>query len=122
MKNIYNLFVKGRKLAKKGRPLEAIMLLEQAKKHQPQKGSIREELARAYYNCSFYCSAKKEFKKALDIDAANDYAHYGLGLCLLKEGKFSNALGHFKIALAMKPNSKVYKESLSKYKMILKEK
>ncbi len=115
MNSAYYLFKRGKKLSQNGKFLEAIMLLEKAKKFEPEKGSIREALASAYYNCGLYTSAKKNFLRALKIDAANDFAHYGLGLCLVKEKKITKALGHFKIAFFMKPNSKEYKEILDKF-------
>ena len=115
MESAYKLFEKGKNLLKRQNFLKAIMALEQAKKIEPDKGSIREALAIAYYNHGFYQSAQKNFQKALDIDITNDYAHYGLGLCLVKGGKLKKALGHFKMALAMKPDSNIYKEELNKF-------
>lgn len=115
MSNAYDLFKKGKKLSKEKNYLEAIMFLEKAKEIEPEKGSIREALARAYYNCGLYSSAKKNFERALDIDITNDYAHYGLGLCLMREGELNRAIGHLKMALAMRPNSKMYKETLEKF-------
>ena len=115
MNSTYYLFKRGKKLSESGKFLEAIMLLEKAKNFEPEKGSIREVLASAYYNCGFYVSAKKNFIRALKIDAANDFAHYGLGLCLIKENKITEALGHFKIAFFMKPDSKKYREILDKF-------
>ena len=114
MSNAYYLFKKGKKLAERGKFLDAIIVLEKAKDIEPKKGSIREALASAYYNCALYQPAKKNFKKALEIDAANDFAHYGLGMCLVRERKLNKAVGHFKMASAMKPGSKKYKEILKK--------
>lgn len=112
MRDAYNLFQKAKKLIKKGKFLEATMLLEKARNLEPKKGSIREALAISYYNCGLYRSAKKNFIIALEIDVANDFAHYGLGLCLLKEGEINKALGHFKIARSMKPGSTLYQKIL----------
>jgi len=112
MNGAYYFFKKGKRLAQRGKFLDAIMMLEKAKDYEPKKGSIREVLASSYYNCGFYQSAKKNFRKALEIDATNDFAHYGLGMCLIKERKISQAAGHFKIASVMKPRSKKYKEIL----------
>ena len=115
MSNTYYFFKKGKKLFQKGRFLESIMPLEKAKELEPGKSSIREILASSYYNCGFYKSAKKNFMIALKIDASNDFAHYGLGLCLIRENKLKEAIGHFKIAAIMNPGSKKYKELLSKF-------
>jgi tetratricopeptide (TPR) repeat protein len=112
MSKAYYLFKKGKILSKKGEFLKAIMFLEEARTLEPKKGSIREILASSYYNCGFYESARKHFLTALEIDASNDFAHYGLGLCLLKENKTGEAKGHLKIAAIMNPESKKYKEAL----------
>ena len=115
MSSTYYLFKRGKKLFENGKFLEAIMLLEKAKNFEPEKGSIREVLASAYYNCGLYISAKKNFIKTLEIDAANDFAHYGLSLCLIKENKMTEARGHLKIAFFMKPDNEKYKEVLDKF-------
>lgn len=114
MKSAYYFFKKGKILAQRGKFLDAIMMLEKAKDLEPLKGSIRELLASAYYNYGFYRSAKKNFIKALEIDATNDFAHYGLGMCLIKERKLNQAVGHLKMASVMRPYSKKYKEILKR--------
>lgn len=115
MSNAYYSFKKGKILFKKGRFLEAIMSLEKAKNLEPEKGSIREILASSYYNCGFYDSAKENFLMALKIDISNDFAHYGLALCLIREKNLTGALGHLKIAAVMNPESEKYKETLRKF-------
>ena len=113
--NAYDLFMEGKKLADKNEHLKAIMLFEKASILEPLKGSIREALGLSYYNCGFYNSAKKHFKKALEIDLANDFAHFCMGLCLAKEGKLAACLGHLKIAWAMKPLNTCYSKTVKKY-------
>jgi tetratricopeptide (TPR) repeat protein len=120
-KNAYELFSEGKALVTNNDHLNAIMVFEKAKDIEPEKGSIREALARSYYNCGLYSSAKKHFRKAIEIDAANDYAYFGLGLCLIKMGKFSAALGQLKIAAAMKPGNETYRKTVRKYRNILKK-
>lgn len=116
--NAYELFTEGKKLARKNEHLKAIMLFEKATIIEPGKGSIREALGLSYYNCGFYDSAKKHFKKALEIDLANDFAHFCMGLCLAKEGKLAASLGHLKIAWAMKPSNAYYSKAVKKYSML----
>jgi tetratricopeptide (TPR) repeat protein len=120
-KNAYELFSRGKTLVKKKKNLKAIMLFEKAKDIEPEKGSIREALARAYYNCGLYSSAKEHFSKAIKIDASNDYAYFGLGLCLIKEGKFKTAMGHLKIAASMQPENEIYKNTVKKYDRFFKK-
>ncbi|MDZ7838603.1 MAG: tetratricopeptide repeat protein [Actinomycetota bacterium] len=90
------------------------MHLEKAKRQQPHKASIREALATAYYNSGFYSSAKKNFEKALQIDASNDFAYYGLGLSMAKLGDIKKARGQLKMAMVMNPECEQYKKALHK--------
>ena len=120
-KSAYELFSEGKALVSSNDHLNAIMFFERAKELEPEKGSIREALARSYYNCGLYPSAKKHFSKAIEIDPANDYAYFGLGLCLIKEGKFKAALGQLKIAAAMKPENETYRKYVNRYSHILKQ-
>ncbi|MFO7929417.1 MAG: tetratricopeptide repeat protein [Candidatus Humimicrobiaceae bacterium] len=114
MSRAYYHFRKGKKLAGQNNFIHAIMHLEKAKEEEPEKASIREVLARAYYNCGFYSPARDNFQKAVEIDAANDFAYYGLGLSLAKLGKIKRAIGQLKIAVTMKPQSEDYKKALEK--------
>ena len=114
MSYAYYHFRKGRKLAEDNNFIKAVMHLEKAKKAEPEKASIREALARSYYNCGFYKPAKENFQKAVEIDAANDFAYYGLGMSLAKLGKIHRAIGQLKIASTMKPQSEEYKNALRK--------
>ena len=62
----------------------AVVALERARDLEPDKGSIREALARAYFRTQRIDAARAEFEKVLELDPVNDYAHFGLGLCLLR--------------------------------------
>jgi Flp pilus assembly protein TadD len=110
----YQLFRRGMELLKTRKPAQAVAFLEKAKSIYPNKGSIREALARAYFNNGQYELALEEFSKAVDIDPTNHYAHFGLGLCLEKKGRTRLALGHIKLAVAMEPYEEVYRIALNR--------
>ncbi len=107
-KHIYEAYREGIELLENGKPAKASVLLEQVKKDEPEKGSVREALARAYYNYGRFESARHNFAHALRIDPVNDYAHFGIALCLERLGEYQSALGHIKLALAMRPESETY--------------
>ena len=115
MVDTYALFTKAKALMEKNDFLNASLLLEEAREAEPEKGSIREALGICYYNMGFYESSRDHFDKAIEIDACNDFAHYCMGLCLVKERKFNRALGYFKIASFMRPDSEVYRRVLKRY-------
>ena len=115
MEDAYSLFMKAKQLMEKNDFLNASIMLEEAKEYEPEKGSIREALGICYYNMGFYKSSRDQFDKAIEIDASNDFAHYGMGLCLIKEKKLNRALGYLKIASFMRPDSELYRKVLKRY-------
>ena len=115
MEDAYNLFIKAKIHMRKRDFLNASILLEEAIRYEPEKGSIRDALGICYYNMGFYDSSRDHFDKAIEIDAVNDFAHYGMGLCLIKGNKLNRALGYLKIASFMRPDSEVYRRVLKRY-------
>ena len=103
MTDTYELFAKGHEFLASGRPHQAVVVLERAASAEPEKGSIREALARALYLTGRWSRARTEFEKAIDIDPVNHYAHFGLGLSCAKTGDRVQAIAHLKLAVAMAP-------------------
>ena len=83
----YVAFQEGSRLLADGNVHAAVVALERARRLEPEKGSVRETLARAYYRSGRFEHAEREFRAALDLEPVNDYAHYGLGLCRLRAGR-----------------------------------
>jgi Flp pilus assembly protein TadD len=48
----------------------------------------------------------------LDLSPADDYAHYALGRCLEKQGRQTEAQGHYKLASSLRPSSKQYSDRI----------
>jgi tetratricopeptide (TPR) repeat protein len=91
-----------------------VIPLEQARDVAPEHGSVREALGRAYYGAGRPAAARAEFAKALEIDPSNDYAHFGLALCLARGGERALAVGHLRLAVAMRPGVAAYRRALSR--------
>jgi tetratricopeptide (TPR) repeat protein len=108
----YELLQRGRELLDKENPVQAALVLEQAKNVQPGKGSILETLGRAYFACGRYRESAASFTEALGVDPTNDYAHYCLGLCYLKLELDSKAAGHFKMAWTLRPEEMYQEKAL----------
>jgi tetratricopeptide (TPR) repeat protein len=104
--------MRARELIDGGHPHQAAMLLDRAKQIEPDKGSIRETLARALYLAGRNERARREFAKALQIDPVNDYAHFGLALSCAKTGQRTRAIAHLKLAIAMRPGHEAYEKAL----------
>lgn len=110
--DVYELLNKGRSLIERGHNHQAAIILERACGIEPSKGSLREALARALYNSGQTRRAGEEFERAVELDPADDYAHFGLALCRAKLGDKARARGLLKIAIAMRPESEDYRHAL----------
>ncbi|MCZ7526043.1 MAG: tetratricopeptide repeat protein [Acidimicrobiia bacterium] len=109
----YDAFREGTRLLETANPHAAAVALERARELEPEKGSIREALGRAYYRSGRFGDAEAEFAKAVDLDPVNDYAHFGLGLSLWRTGDRRGARGHLKLAAAMRPDEESYRRALA---------
>jgi Flp pilus assembly protein TadD len=105
----YSLFQRGRAHLRKGMAAQATVALEKAKRREPEKASIREALGIAYFRIRRWAEAEAEFRKLLDLSPVNDYAHYALGRCLEKQGRTTEAKGHYKLASSLRPESDQYR-------------
>ena len=114
MKSAYESFQEGARLLANENPHAAVVLLEHARELEPDKASVRETLARAYFRTGRFPAAREEFECAVDMDPVNDYAHFGLGLCLLRTGDRAAARGHLKLAVAMRPDNEHYRRALAR--------
>lgn len=115
-RSAYEEFRRGLDLLRDGNPHAAVQPLERARELEPTKSSIREALARAYFNSQQVGAAREEFSNTLEIDPANDYAHFGLGLALLRLGDLPAARGHLKLAVVMNPEEEHYARALARAK------
>jgi len=113
MQSAYDAFQEGNRLLASQNPHAAAIALERARDLEPEQGSIREALGRAYFRCGRFPAAGTEFARAVEIDPVNDYAHFGLGLALQRVGDLAGARRHLKLAVAMRPLDE-YREALAK--------
>src|SRR6266700_1265832 len=112
MSETYDLYQQGRAHLRKGRAAQATVALEKAKRREPDKASIREALGVAYLRTHRYHEAAAEFEHILAAAPANDYAHYCLGRCLDRMGNRRIALGHYQMALWLRPSVTYYQEAV----------
>jgi Flp pilus assembly protein TadD len=110
----YQAYQEGSRLLAAQNPRAAVAALERARDLEPDKGSVREALARAYYRSGRFAEARVEFESAVEIEPVNDYAHFGLGLCLTRAGDRFGARRHLKLALAMRPDHEDYRHALAR--------
>jgi Flp pilus assembly protein TadD len=104
----YDSFQEGRRRLKEGMTAQATVPLERAKRLEPRKASIREALGIAYFRLRRWPEAEAEFRAVLELSPTDPYAHYALGRTLEKQGRGSEANGHYKLASSMEPSSTQY--------------
>ncbi|HEU5001745.1 MAG TPA: tetratricopeptide repeat protein [Actinomycetota bacterium] len=110
--DVYTMLNRGRDLLGQGHAHQAATVLERATRLEPEKTSVRETFARALYQSGQKRRAREEFARVLELDPSNDYAYFGLGLCEAAVGNTTGAIGHLRLALAMRPESEDYRRAL----------
>jgi Flp pilus assembly protein TadD len=111
-RDAYLAFQEGTRLLADDNAHAAVIALERVRDLEPEKGSVREALARAYYRIGRFDAAEEEFLAALDLEPVNDYAHFGIGLCRLRAGDRAGARGHLRQATVMRPDNADYRAAL----------
>lgn len=110
----YGLLQRARAMQSRRHHAQAAVLLERADRLEPRKGSIIEALARAYYNSGQHDRAADTFRELLDIDPSAHYGHFGLGQSLKQIGLPAEALVHLRLAVALAPESTLYRNALAR--------
>lgn len=108
----YDAYRRGTELLAGAHAHAAIAPLERARDLEPDQGSIREALARAYFRAGRFADAEGEFARALELDPVNDYALFGLGLCRARLGDPVSARGYLRRAVVMRPDAVHYRDAL----------
>jgi tetratricopeptide (TPR) repeat protein len=93
----YEAFQNGSWLLERHEYRQAAIALERAKALEPDKGSIREALGRAYLASRSYVRAAEEFGVAVELCPTDGYAHYGLARSLSRLGD-PLAARHYRLA------------------------
>jgi Flp pilus assembly protein TadD len=105
----YDLFRKGSQLLDNGDFMAAAVPLERARDLEPDKGSVREALGRAYFRSSRFDEAAEEFAAVVERYPVNDYAHFCLGRSLEQTGRRAEARRHAALAANMRPDRADYR-------------
>jgi Flp pilus assembly protein TadD len=97
---------------REGHPHQAAMVLARAKQIEPDKASIRIALGRALFMSGRMARARREFAKLVQLSPADDYGHFALALACERTGQRTRAIGHLKLAVAMRPDVDEYESAL----------
>lgn len=110
--NAYDLFQRGEALLADRHHAQAAVVLERADRLEPNQASIVEALGRAYYNSRQHERARAAFERLLELEPHSHYGHFGLGEALRKLGDREAAVTHLRLAVAMSPESALYRAAL----------
>ena len=112
--DVHAWYTTGMELLSKGSPAAAAQVLQRAANAEPGSRSVREALARALFDTGQYAAAADNFRAIVEASPADDYAHFGLGLCLMRRGDRVGARRHLKLAVAMRPDQADYRAALER--------
>ncbi|CAB4863461.1 MAG: tetratricopeptide repeat protein [Actinobacteria bacterium] len=117
--NLYELFQEARQLLESGRAEAAIRVLERFVLEGESGQAVLELLGRARFNAGRYGEALDAFQRLLDMAPDDDYAHFGLGMCLWYRQEFLQARDHLAMAFVMRPDKPEYSKALTQVKATL---
>jgi tetratricopeptide (TPR) repeat protein len=110
----YDLLQRGHALLAGRHHAQAAIVLERADRLEPGKASILEALGRAYYNSGQHERSRAAFEQVLELDPSAHYAHFALGQSLKKLGRRKEAGTHLRLAVALSPDTAMYREALAR--------
>jgi predicted Zn-dependent protease len=84
-----------------GDPTEAARLLEPIVAAEPGNASVRQLLARAYFQSAQLVRAEEHLRALVAQDPSDHYAHHVLGRTLERQNRPDEALPHLRLAAAM---------------------
>ena len=105
----YDLFKKGSELLERGDFMAAAVPLERARQLEPDKGSIREALGRAYFRSQQFEKAREEFEAVVERAPTNDFALFCLGRSLMQLGRMKEARKPLTLAAQLRPERRDYR-------------
>jgi Flp pilus assembly protein TadD len=73
---------------------------------------VLEALGRAQFDAGRYAAAADSFRQIVEASPSDDYAHFGLGLALARDGNPAAAAEHLALAAAMRPDLPHYTNAL----------
>src|ERR1044072_4579920 len=105
----FTLYRRGIELLEDGDFKQAAVPLAPAAEQAPEKSSVREALARAYFRSGQFAKAATEFEAVVESHHVDDYAHFCLGRALVKLGQVERARHHLALAANLRPDRRDYR-------------
>lgn len=109
---VYDWYQRGVMLLENGDLHAAVEVLTHASAAVPDSRSVLEALARAQFDAGLYAEAKVSFTRIVEMNPADDYAQFGLGLAAARVDDIDTAIEHLALAAAMRPDVAHYATAL----------
>lgn len=109
---VYEWYQRGLQLLEAGDAAAAAQLLTRAVAAEPDARAALEALARAQAQTGQTAQAERSFRRLVEVDPADDYARFGLGLVLVRTGNTAGAAEQLALAVAMRPDRRDYVTAL----------
>jgi Flp pilus assembly protein TadD len=110
----YELLQRGQALLARRHHAQAAVVLARAAALEPGRGSILEPLGRACFMSGQLDRAVETFEALLAVDPSSHYGHYALGRALIRLGRVSEGRTHLRLAVALAPDSRLYRGALDR--------
>ncbi len=88
-----------------GDPRGALRALEPVLEQEPDSRAVLELAGRAWFASAQLVKAESAFRSLVERDPADAYARFVLGRCAQRQGRRDEAVGHFRVAVALDPRA-----------------
>lgn len=109
--SVYELAQRARECLLLGDPREAVAAAELATAREPSSASLQLLLGRACFGFAALGRAEEAFRRVLEIDPTDHYAHHLLGRTYERLSRLYEAKRHYHLAASLDPDP-VYLEAL----------
>ncbi|MFW5417051.1 tetratricopeptide repeat protein [Nocardiopsis sp. CNT-189] len=101
----YETFAVGRSYFDLGDPIAAARVLEPLSDREPESRSILELLGRAYFHSAQLGKAERTFRRLIELDPCDSWAHIALARALERQSRDEEAAPHRRMHAAMSGGS-----------------
>jgi Flp pilus assembly protein TadD len=103
MSDMVQAFRQAELLVNMRRPLDALAALAPVLEAEPDKPSVQLLAGRAYLGSAQLRRAEEAFRRVIELDPTDHYAHFALGRALQRQSRFVEARLQLRLATAMNP-------------------
>lgn len=101
----YETFARGKMRFELNDPIGAAKLLAPLSEEEPESRSILELLGRAYFHSAQLAKAEQTFRKLLELDPGDNWAHIALARSLERQSRDDEAAPYRRLHAAMSGGS-----------------